>query len=168
MENLYSLWVVPPPEISDLLQKLITNLSSKYNSPSFEPHMTLLGNISSDKKPMLEKANTLVSKLKPLPLSLSEISFSTTYFQSVFVRVKATAELMNANLIAKDIYQTDNSVFMPHISLIYGNHSMEERGKIVSEVILPKNITFNAEEIIVIPSTQNPNEWTHLAELQLL
>jgi 2'-5' RNA ligase len=167
MKNLYCLWIVPPTGEKELLQKVIINLSKKYHSSSFEPHVTLLSDISCYKEVMIQKANILASKLHIFPLCLNEISFSTTYFQSAFIRVKATAALMNANLIAKEIYQVDNNVFMPHLSLIYGNHTMDKREKIVSEVILPKNIKFNVEKIIVTPCTNNPNDWIHLAELPL-
>jgi 2'-5' RNA ligase len=129
--------------------------------------MTLIGNVVGDEKIIIEKAKVLASKLKPFPLILSEISFSTTYFQSVFVRIQSTAELMEANLKAKEIYQVDNDVFMPHISLIYGNHSMEKRENIASKILIPKNTFFNAERIVVVPSTQNPDEWKYLSELYI-
>jgi 2'-5' RNA ligase len=167
MKNLYSLWIVPPIKISEPLQEVITNLSAKYGSPDFEPHITLLGNISSDLESLKQKAGLLVSKLKPFPISFSEVSFSTTYFQSVLVRVKATAALMNANMLAKETYRVDNNVFMPHMSLIYGNCDMKAREKIVSEVVLPKNILFEVSKLVVIPSTQNPNDWVHIAEFEI-
>jgi 2'-5' RNA ligase len=164
MKNLYSLWITPPIKINGPLQKVITDVSAKYGSPEFEPHITLLGNISLDLEPLKQKVGLLVSKLKPFPISFSEVSFSTTYFQSVFVRVKTTAALMNSNMLAKEIYKIDNDVFMPHISLIYGNHDMKTREKIVSEVVLPKDISFEASKLVVTPSTQNPNDWVHIAE----
>ena len=87
MKNLYSLWITPPIKINGPLQKVITDLSAKYGSPEFEPHITLLGNISLDLEPLKQKVGLLVSKLKPFPISFSEVSFSTTYFQSVFVSI---------------------------------------------------------------------------------
>ena len=149
------------------MQEIITNLSAKYDSPDFEPHITLLGGISSDLESLKQKTELLISKLKPFPVLFSEVSFSTTYFQSVLVRVKATAALMNANMLAKAIYKVDNNVFMPHLSLIYGDHDMKTREKIVSEVVLPKNISFKVSKLAIIPSTQNPNDWTYIAEFEI-
>jgi len=167
MKNLYSLWIVPPIKTSEPLREVIANLSAKYGSPDFEPHITLLGDISLDFESLKQKAGLLVSKLKPFPISFGEVSFSTTYFQSVFVRVKVTAALMNANMLAKEIYKVDNNVFMPHISLIYGDHDMKTREKIVSEVGLLKDISFEVSKLVVTPSTQNPNDWKHLAEFEI-
>lgn len=167
MKNLYSLWIVPPIRIGEPLQEVIANLSVKNGSPDFEPHITLLGDVSSDLKSLKQKAELLASKLKPFPISFSEVSFSTTYFQSVLVRVKATAALMNANMLAKEIYKVDNNVFMPHMSLMYGNQDMKGREKVVSEVVLPKNISFEVSKLVIIPSTQNPKDWVHIAEFEI-
>ena len=167
MGKLYSLWITPTSDLKESLDELILKLSKKYKSPRFEAHMTLLGNIDSDEKTMIQKTKELTSETKTFSLQLDEISFSTTYFQSVLVRVRSTDELMEANLKAKKVFQMDNNVFMPHISLLYGNHQMKLRGKIASEIELPKYKYFKAEKIIVIPSTQNPAEWAHLAEISL-
>ena len=167
MKRLYFLSIDPPTEVGESLQEVITSLSEKYNGPNFEPHITLLGNISSDLETVKQKAKLLVSKLKPFPIYFSEVSFSTTYFQSVFIRVKATAELMDSNILAKEIYKVENKVFMPHMSLIYGNHSMKEREKIASVVKLPKNISFKALKLVIMQDAQNPNDWVHVTEFKI-
>ena len=167
MKKRYSLWIIPSSSLKKSLDEIILKLAKKYKSPKFEAHMTLLGDINSDEKTIIQKTKKLVSKTKTFPLQLGEISFSTTYFQSVFVRVKSTAKLMETNLKAKRIFQMDNNVFMPHISLLYGNHKMILREKIAKEIKLPKNKSFKAKNIIVVPSTQTPAEWEHLAEIPL-
>lgn len=167
MKKLYSLWIIPPPRLKKFLDKIILRLAKKYKSPKFEAHMTLLGSIDSDEKTILQKTRTLATRLKPFPLQLGEISFSTTYFQSVFVRVNSTAKLMEANLEAKKIFQLSNNVFMPHISLLYGNNKMAVREKVVSEIKLPDDKFFKAEEIAIVPTTQNPAEWRYLVEIPL-
>lgn len=165
MKNLYSLWIVPPSSLKKSLDEIILKLAKKYKSPKFEAHMTLLGDINSDEKQIIQQTKIFASKIETFPLKLGEISFSTTYFQSVFVRVISTAKLMEANLEAKRIFQMDNTVFMPHISLFYDKHEMKFREKIVSEIELPKTKYFKAESIIIVPSTKNPNEWKHLAKI---
>lgn len=167
MENQYALLIIPPPEIKIILEKIILQLSDKYKGPKFETHLTLLGRIDSDEKTIIEKTKELAQQIKPFFLTLGEISFSNTYFQSVFVRIKSTAELMDANLKAKEKFHMDYCIFMPHISLLYGNHSMKLREKITSEIELPQNLYFTVDKIIVTPDTNNPADWKHLAEINL-
>ena len=163
MKSLFSLWIPVDQSIKGKLETIIKSLSKSYAGPLFEPHITLLGNIASNKREILRTSKQLSEKIKPFKISLSEISFSTTYYQSVFVRVKASASLMNANLLAKKLFQVENKVFMPHISLLYGNHNMKTREKAANIIHLPK-ISYIAESIIVTPSTLDPKDWIHLAE----
>lgn len=105
MKKSYNLWIIPPLKTKSILQKIILDLSKKYETPGFEPHMTLLGDIEVAEKEILEGTKKLAAGLKPFTLTLREVSFSTTYFQSVFVRVKSNDKLMQANLAAKQIFR---------------------------------------------------------------
>lgn len=166
--NKYTLWIVPPLDIKNILEKIILDLSKTYGGPSFEPHMTLLGDIETSEEEILGGTKELVSKINPFALALGEISFSTTYFQNVFVRAKSSARLMEANLSAKQIFHMENSLFMPHISLLYGDHDMETREKIALQVQLPSDLSFQADKIVVVTSSsRDPREWQHVAEFNL-
>lgn len=113
---------------------------------------------------MEEKVRKLAGKIDKLDLSTGVISYSTTYFQSIFVRLDSTAKLMQLNLDAKEIFHRDNNVFMPHISLLYGNHDMATREKIASKIQLPKT-SFTANTFVITPSTVNPSDWIHSATI---
>lgn len=167
MNNLYTLWVIPPPEIKQILEDVIRDLGDKYKGPYFEPHMTLLGHILCNKEDVVEKTKILCKDVKPFEISLGEISFSTTYFQSVFARIKSSASLMELNLKAKEVFKLKNSLFMPHMSLLYGDHQMELREKIASEVKLPANLSFKVEKLVVTSCVNDPKDWIHLAEINL-
>src|SRR3989338_2213040 len=161
----YTLWVVPTPQIKSILEKIILDLSEKYQGPKFEPHMTLLGDIETSEEEILKKTKELASIVKPFTCVLGEISFSTTYFQNVFVRVKSSANLMEANLAAKQIFNVGNNLFMPHISLLYGEHDISTREKIASKIQLPSDMSFQAEKISVVTSfSKNPRDWQHVVE----
>ncbi|OGZ35928.1 MAG: hypothetical protein A3I88_03945 [Candidatus Portnoybacteria bacterium RIFCSPLOWO2_12_FULL_39_9] len=156
----YSIWIIPPEPIFSQLKNVIKKLSEKYDSPIFEPHMTLLGNINQNLPDIEQKLTELASRTNKLELSLGPISFSATYFQSVFVRVNSTAQLMQLNLDAKKLFNMENKVFMPHISLLYGNHDMIIREKAALEVQLPLS-SFVVNEFIVTPAIPDPNQWEH-------
>lgn len=167
MENLYALLVIPPEDIKKSLEEIIFNLSRRYDGPIFEPHMTLLGGIGTNEKTIIQKAQELAKGIKPFKIILSEVSFGTTYFQNVFVRVKSTAKLMEANLKAKEIFNIGESLFMPHISLLYGKQGMNLREKAASEIKLPDNLSFTAEKIVIARDSQNPADWQHLSEVKI-
>ncbi len=160
----YSIWIIPSEPLESTLKQVVVRLAKELEGPEFEPHMTLLGDIEGDLTELKEKVKQLASKIDKLELSLGSVSFSTTYFQSVFVRVNSTAELMKLNLEAKKLFGVSNNVFMPHISLLYGDHDMEVREQASLKVNIPEAF-FIVKELVVIPATSNPNEWEHLATI---
>lgn len=154
----YSVWIIPPQPVFDELNEVIKDLSVEYNGPVFKPHMTILGSIDRELSDIQKAVETVAKNTKKLNLSLGPVSFSTTYFQSVLVRVDSTAQLMQLNLDIKKLLDIENNVFMPHISLMYGNHDMEIREKIAAKIKLQSN-SFIATEIVIIPEKSEPKEW---------
>jgi len=96
--------------------------------------------------------------MDPINLTLGQVSFSTTYFQSVFVRVESTAELLDLNLDLKKEFEMENNVFMPHISLLYGVDDMRLREKIASDIKIAR-FSFRADRLIIVPVDGNPHGW---------
>lgn len=161
----YAIWIIPPEPVYSALKQSVDQLAKEFSGPIFEPHMTLL--VSTHKE--LSEVERLVKKLadqtERFELSLGPVSFSTTYFQSVFVRVNSTAKLMQLNLDAKNLLQEENSVFMPHISLLYGEHDMPTREKAANKIVLPRSKFMITSFVIIIPATLNPKDWHHLAAI---
>lgn len=168
MKPSYSLWITPPLGISKILQNIIDHLAVEFKGERFEPHLTLLGEIEGEESEVLDKAKKLAGDLGSFKIELGVVSFSTTYFQNVFVRVKSNAALMSANMLAKKIYNFENNVFMPHISLLYGNHDMKDRELIASRVEIPEGLSFIAENLVLIPNTPVIEGWKPIATLPLI
>lgn len=161
----YSLWLVLPEKIQSELQVVVDHLAATYDSPTFEPHATLVGGIEGEVGAIEEKMKQLVEGASELELSLGPVSFSTTYFQSVLVRVNSTAALMELNLKAKEIFGLANDVFMPHISLLYGVDSMKTREEVAAKILL-SSTKFSVSELVLTPSTSDPKDWHHLASVR--
>lgn len=154
----YSVWIIPPQPIFNEVSKVISDLSVEYKGPVFKPHITILGSIDRELDDIQKAVETVANDTEKLTLSLGPISFSTTYFQSVLVRINSTAQLMQLNLDIKKLLDIENNVFMPHISLMYGNHDMKTREKIAEKINLQSS-SFIANEIVIIPEKSDPKEW---------
>ena len=154
----YSIWIIPPQPIFNEVAKVINDLSVEYKGPVFEPHMTVLGNIDRELSDIRKAVETVAKDTEKLNLSLGPVSFSTTYFQSVLVRINSTAQLMQLNLYIKKLLNIENNVFMPHMSLMYGNHDTKTREKIAAKIKL-QTTSFIADQIVIIPEKSEPEEW---------
>lgn len=160
----YSIWIIPPKPLYNLLKNTIDKLAKKYKGPTFEPHMTLLGDIDESLSEIEYKVQKLAANIDKLKLSLGPVSFSTTYFQSVFVRINSTSKLMKLNMDAKKLFGRENNVFMPHMSLLYGNHDMVTREKAATNLQFPQP-SFTVNKFTITPATLDPREWEHSATI---
>ena len=164
----FTVWLIPPEPVYSQIKSIIDRLSSEYKGPSFEPHMTLLGGFSSDNLSETEEKVKDLAKFDKLDLTLGPVSFSTTYFQSVFVRVNSTTKLMQLNLDAKKMFGRENDVFMPHISLLYGDHDMVMREKAASSVELP-SASFVVDKFSITPADSNdPKDWKIISTISFI
>lgn len=158
----YHICIIPTEPVFSELDQIISNLFSRYDGYLFHPHMTLLSNIEKPFEEVQKAAEDAVRNLDSFNLSLGPVSFSTTYYQSVFVRVNSIAPIMNINLSLKKSLGFENSVYMPHISLLYGDHDMETREKITNEITIT-NSAFIAQEIAILQDDPDPINWNPIA-----
>ncbi len=154
----YSIWITPSEPIFSQLEKIINDISQKYNAPVFKPHMTLVSGVEQEVEKIKEVAEQLTSSIETLSLSLGPVSFSTTFFQSVFVRVNSNAQLMQLNIDAKKLLNVENTFFMPHISVLYGDHDMQTRETIASEIHFGPT-SFSGDKMLIIPEVHTPSAW---------
>lgn len=154
----YSVWLNIPQPLKSELSKKIEILSKKFIGPVFEPHITVVSDIDRDLEEIKSALKTLSVNFHPLDLSLGEVSYSTTFFQNVLVRVNANNELMELNLNLKKQLNLENKPYMPHISLLYGDQSMKVREEACSLLEFAET-NFKVTEIVIVPETPNPSEW---------
>ncbi len=166
----YSLWLVPnEEEVKKYLAQIVKELADNYGGPVFEPHATLLGDLPLSLDEVIKGCEYFVSKTNSFKAEISSVEYSTTYYQCIFVRLKPTPELMNLYDLAKQSFGlTKPSIFMPHVSLFYGDIPYHQRQKIVDSIqLLPQQ--FTVASVIVVPGGENPpSEWKHLTEFKFL
>jgi len=131
----YSIWLMPTEDIYNRLNSFISQLSKKYNTPNFEPHVTLIGEVLGSEEEILSKTSQLASVVRPYKIELGKIEYFNAYFRCLFLRAKQTVEVMNANLKARKLFGRQNELkYMPHLSLMYGNFSSQTKERIIAEI----------------------------------
>lgn len=160
----YSLWIIPENESQLEMQQVVKKYSQQFGYTQFTPHVTLYEVSGREEQEVIEGVKQIASEIEPFELEFGDVEFSTTYFQSVFLRVKTVAHLLNAHLKLRMKFNSDdNHVYMPHISLVYGEHDMETKEEIAKEIKINSK-GFKAEKISIVKSTSNdPKDW-HVIE----
>ena len=158
---------MPDAKTQAVLQEIVNELSNKYDFPNFEPHATLLGDIEIDLELLKEKTTELAKQFRPFEVTLGKVEISTTYWRYVFVRVDTSGELVDLNMKARELIDPmPDDIFMPHISLAYGEDDAYKRQQIADEIKLP-NLSFMIDKIVITPADPNPTKWKHLSEIKL-
>ncbi|CAA6673006.1 unnamed protein product [Spirodela intermedia] len=119
-EAVYSVWAIPPEGVTQRLKKLMSALRSEFGGPEFDPHITVVGATKLTHHDALRNLRAVVyggaatATLKPYPARLSAVSCGTSFFQCVYFLVDPSPRYAS-------------SEYMPHLSLLYGDLSEEER-----------------------------------------
>ena len=165
----YSIWLLTQNKSTQTyLQSLVNSLASKHQGPQFEPHLTMLGDLDLTLDAVNKNCQKLAHQFKPIQVETGPIEYSTTYYQCVFVRIKPNPELMSFYDSTKQSFKlTSSSVFMPHISLLYGDIPYSKRHQIIKSFSFkPQSFLFDL--LVVTPGGENPpSEWKHLSEFTL-
>jgi 2'-5' RNA ligase len=165
--NEYSLWIVPPENISERLAEVISRLSQHYSTPYFEPHVTLLGDVMLPEAEVSLKTAQLASLIRPFRLQLTTVSYLSEYFRCLFINVKETEELIEANHKARTLFKREHDPkFRPHLSLMYGSFPLQTKEEIISEIGDEFQMAFEVKSIYVVLSSSNiaPESWRKLRQ----
>lgn len=128
----YALWLVPDRLMQNRFGALIEKLSKQYNTPSFQPHITLLGSIYGSEKDVIATTAELARSIPPLTLRLSSAAYQHDYYRCLFIGIEPADCIMQANQAARNAYGRHDTVeYMPHLSIMYGKLSVDEKEKIL-------------------------------------
>ncbi|KDQ11708.1 hypothetical protein BOTBODRAFT_189691 [Botryobasidium botryosum FD-172 SS1] len=171
-----SLWLVPPAEERDKLRSVISTISSKHSSPTFEPHITLV-TLPSDANAAIPNFDNLSS----FEITFQPVAAGQTFFQSVLIPIPASPELLDLRVSACDALKVPFQPYFPHLSLYYGDVSDEERETIIKELHADGTAQigtdgnasvagiqgFRVHELWVVKCEGKPEEWEVLEKREM-
>ena len=146
---MFAIWLTFEKDDEKFLQDIINDLSKKYNSISFKPHITgyELMDIELDKISTICK--NISSRFQPFSVEFSNIFFSNDLWKTLFVNLK-TSIVMNEihNNLKNEFQKIETDVLNPHISLIYKNMPSNYKKEIIKNIKLKKQFKINSISIL--------------------
>src|SRR5258708_14325177 len=133
----YYLWLIPKGEGYSIFSKLINYFSKQYSLPKFDPHITLVSGIESDESEAISKTSSLVTFLSPFSVSLTNIECFDSSHKALIINAKNNTELATAHQKAREIFNTRQDQYLPHLSLayrVYGNFSEDQKKKMIDQI----------------------------------
>jgi 2'-5' RNA ligase len=164
----YAIWFIPTGELYKGLHRLIIDLSIKFKTPSFEPHITLIGEITENEATSILYTAEIASTISHFDLELDSIDYSDNYFKCFFLKAHKTKELVQANRYARRIFNRETETqYIPHLSLIYGYLPEQEKVTLQNEMQKEISIHFEVNSLHLISIQGGIKNWHKVKEFPL-
>eukprot|EP00123_Amoebidium_parasiticum_P011021 comp20468_c0_seq1/m.26080 comp20468_c0_seq1/g.26080 ORF comp20468_c0_seq1/g.26080 comp20468_c0_seq1/m.26080 type:complete len:184 (-) comp20468_c0_seq1:90-641(-) len=159
----WSLWLSPPrgSQAHEVTSAIIREQSERLQTVNFDPHITLLPAIVAPEADALRMSEELATKIKPYSVQLIGASVGQLYFQCVYAKVDPTAEVLEANKLARDAFSKHSDPpYMPHLSLVYGDVDEEVKQRAAAEVNdRVAGLTFQVDSFELWNTNGKPADW---------
>lgn len=165
----YSLWLEPSKDFASEFQERINELSQRNDTPTFSPHVTLIGGVTSSESEAVSATKELASLLKPFELELTKADYRDRFYQSLFVHVAETDQLLDLRKKALHLFNISNAgEYMPHMSLLYGELSQPKKEQILERIGRDFSIPFTVKNMVLVKTDGKPDQWKriHSAEFE--
>ena len=115
--RIHSLWLMPAPSDEALLAGIVSELSGRFGTPLFAPHLTLQGDTETTPAVLERAVTTVADTVEAFSEPVTAVEGIESYFRSFYARFAASAPLTT---LKRTLDPEDSTPFMPHVSLLYG------------------------------------------------
>ena len=151
---------MPTGAAYDILARTIGEIAPELNSPVFEPHVSLIGNLDGSESEIADRTRELGDNLDPFTITLTEASYSDDHFRCLFMLVQQDSFIMNAHTVASDLFETPKQAFLPHLSLAYGSSSEAQKKLIIGRLKPDVRTTFEVATLYLTRADSlEPKDW---------
>ena len=158
-EPLY-LWLLPPASVQATFAGFIERLAQRFGTAGFIPHITLAGSLDLPADETVRRTAELAARLDPVAIRLTGIGATDEYFRCLFMRAEHSAALLATHETAcAQLARPPEKEFMPHLSLIYGKLSQDQKNHIIDEIGNRLDIAFIADRIGLCRASGSPAQW---------
>ncbi|PRQ48393.1 putative F-box domain, RNA ligase/cyclic nucleotide phosphodiesterase [Rosa chinensis] len=144
--NSYSIWAIPPDDVSLRIKKVMESLRAEFGGPEIEPHIPIVGSIRMTYEDVLNKFRSLRSKnFCAYQAKVNLVVTRNFYHQCVSLLIDSSTEESSQLVYTTGICNAHFGLHLcgrPYLSLLCGNLPEKERKIALEKVgILDKNIS---------------------------
>jgi hypothetical protein len=163
-----SLWLVPEGPEALAVDALISELSCRFGTPAFAPHVTLLAGLALHPEAVVGRCRELARGLHSLSLRFLGVQRGADYFRALYALASPDMPILDARQRAEALFAAHpRESFLPHLSLLYGTLPAETMRLLAEELSAsaPPSLVLQTLEVV---STEGPvSAWRSLARLPL-
>jgi len=165
----YHLFFLPEGQLFDDLQVTINQFAEKYGGAKFEPHLTLLARIpKDDEAEMIIKTQQLAATMSLFEVEMKEICAQDAYFRALYWKAEPNPKMEEYHQKALKVFGVqDVNVYMPHLSLYYGNVSQFTKDEMIASLSLPISMRFLVNKVYLYRTEGEAQDWVRIGEYLL-
>ncbi len=166
----FHLFIEPVEPLAGELSSIIQKLAQECGGPIFKPHVTLLAGIpAGSEERIVSKARAVADALTPFSLTLERLDIEDVYFRALYFKIKETKKMNMYHTLARQVFEMeDNDIYVPHLSILYGNYLRAKTEKIVETLVIPSEPFFFVNRIHLYRTNGDVADWRKLGEFELI
>lgn len=157
-----SIWLMPAESDAALLRGIVAELSARFGTPAFEPHLTLAGDLHGSWGAYVPLLDGLAEASASFSQPVEKVVLTDAYFRAFYAAFARSPALDRLKRLC--VAATGGSIddFTPHVSLLYGK--VDETGKAVAAEEVERRLSgarITFDRVVVTNSSDNVpvNEW---------
>jgi 2'-5' RNA ligase len=161
-------WIFLIPQASQhkKYNQITKSLSTDYNSPDIDVHVTILGPLEAQEKDLINKVKSIAKRFERIEVEILGMNYTNTVTQCVFAQIKMSPKLLTLyKELELNLQYTNKSPFFPHMSLLYGDFSPEEKENISGQIKTDNKLLL--DKLVIFREGPLPSDWFQVAEFEL-
>jgi Cyclic phosphodiesterase-like protein len=161
----FAVWLTPAPSDRRWLSKVIQDYAVEYDTPAFEPHLTLYSGVVQTEENLQSIVAESLSPPSPITLEIMGLNYSENFFRTGFITFALSDRLLQLSHGIRDRLSAPKEyVLEPHLSLMYKDISIEQkRLAMLRFVVSVQSVTFDTVKV-VMPSAEGWMDVAHWTE----
>jgi len=151
----FSVFLVPAADDRRWAEGVIGELSTRYDAPLFEPHVTVYGGSyteESELEPLRRALAEAAAATGSITLRVTGLQVTEEYFRTLFVAFEEEPRLRRLHEMVKGAVADDSGyVLVPHLSLLYADMPLAAKEMAARTVSLDREEMRFDEVKIVAP-----------------
>lgn len=128
---IHSIWLMPAEPDATLLAGIVSDLSGRFGTPLFTPHLTIAGDTDRPVTALAAAIAQAAKKVAAFSETVTGIETSEAFFRSFYARFAVSPPLA---ALKRQLDGQAREPFMPHVSLLYGPVKPAPKAQAAAEV----------------------------------
>ena len=159
----HHIFLEPEDALRGELSQKIRDLAHAHDGSVFVPHVTLLARIEGEH--VIERTQAFAHSLEPFTLTLGELGGEDEYFRAFYIRIKEDDALQRAHERALALFEMEDArPYLPHLSLLYGNLTEQERAALIRDTAYPSDVSFAVSRLHLYETHGKADQWRKIGE----